>query len=140
MKRMKVQHYLETWAPSLRRYTGALTRLGFKFMELGVYKLRHNSHEVEDGLQSYVYENSMRVVNGVKRRVLGHQLHRHEAKGSKNEKVDYDKDFCEWVYVAYADVTECPWANGFDAYHRIPDDDPAKRTMSINGKKLSIVP
>ena len=118
----------------------ALTRLGFKFIELGVYKLRYNSGLVEDGVQRYISDTSGRVVNGVPRRVLGHQLFRDIAKGGSNEKVDYDADnFCEWVYLTYAEVTECPWAGGFEAYHNLDDNDPAKRTMSINGLKLKIV-
>ncbi|XRA95901.1 hypothetical protein NFJ02_01g35960 [Pycnococcus provasolii] len=52
----------------------ARTMLNFRTINLGTYKLRHNSHGVEDLLQTKLANTSCRTVGMHKHRVLGHQL------------------------------------------------------------------
>ena len=118
--------------------------MNFKTITLGVHKLRHNSHSVEQLLQTKLTETSCRIVGDHRHRVLGHQLHRQVAMGTKNEKVDlldYDvDDFCELVFMAFAEISECPWEKGFKAFHDLPRGDTRRYRMSINGHAVHIVP
>lgn len=103
----------------------AVEVLGFQMIEVACEKLSHNASGIEDRSQQWL--------EGVHdRRILGLQLHRHVAKGKKNEKVDYDAEtFNELVFATVARIT----SHNFN----LEATNPNRWILELNGHKVKIV-